>query len=143
MARTLTVNLSDAQADRLDRYAKAHGAPPDETARRLVDEALRAADHPDIEFRDSAGRRRACIRGSSLAVWEVVMLARERGDSAESTAAHLGWPVQRVDAALDYARDYPDEVLAALSENESFDADTLRALLPHVRVIDVDVSDLP
>jgi len=142
MARTLTVHLSDAQADRLDRYAKAHGAPPDETARRLVDEALRAADYPDIEFRNSAAGRRACVRGSSLAVWEVVMLARDRGDDAEATAAHLGWPIQRVHAALDYAREYSDEVLGALSDNESFEAESLRELLPNVRVNDIDMSDL-
>lgn len=143
MARTLTVHLSDEQADRLDRYAKAHGVLPEETARRPVDEALRAVDHPDIEFRDSAAGRRACVRGSSLAVWEIVMLARERGDNAEATAAYLGWPIQKVHAALDYARAYPDEVWAALRENESFDADSLRALLANVRVIDIDVSDLP
>ena len=99
------------------------------------------ADYPEIEFRDSAAGRRACVRGSSLAVWELVMLVRERGDNAEATAAHLGWPIQKVTAVLDYARAYSDEVFAALRENDVFDADSIRAMLPNVRVIDIDMSD--
>ena len=99
------------------------------------------ADHPAIEFRDSVVGRQAYLRGSTLAVWEVVMLVRERKNDAEATAAYLGWPVARVEAALRYAAAYPEEIDAALRENMAVDVDALRRLLPGTQVIDIDVAD--
>ena len=78
MARTLTMHLSDAQAERLERFARDRNADLEQTGVRLIDEALRMGDHPASEFRDSVVGRQAYLRGSSLAVWEIVMLVRER-----------------------------------------------------------------
>ena len=141
MARTLTMHLSDAQAERLERFARDRNADPEQTGVRLIDEALRMADHPTIEFRDSVVGRQAYLRGSTLAVWEVVMLVRERKNDAEVTAAYLGWPVARVAAALRYAAAYPEEIEAALRENRAVDVDALRRLLPGTHVIDMDMAD--
>ncbi len=107
---------------------------------RLLDEALRVREHPAIEFRDSVVGRQTSVRGSSLAVWEVAMLARERKNDEHATATHLGWSHPRVEAALRYAAAYPDEIDAALQENDAFDADTLRRLLPSLEIVDVDVA---
>src|SRR5437763_4994928 len=98
VTRTLTMHLSDAQAERLERFARDRNADLEQTGVRLLDEALRMADHPAIEFRDSVVGRQAYLRGSTLAVWEVVMLARERKNDAQVTAAYLGWSVARVEA---------------------------------------------
>ena len=141
MARALTMHLSDAQAERLERFARDRNADLEQISIRLIDEALRMADHPAIEFRDSAVGRQAYLRGSSLAVWEVVMLVRERKNDAEARAAYLGWPVARVEAALRYAAAYPEEIEAALRETMAVDADALRRLLPGTQVIDIDVGD--
>jgi uncharacterized protein (DUF433 family) len=140
MARTLTMHLSDAQAERLERFARDRNADLEQTGVRLIDEALRMADHPAIEFRDSVVRRQAYLRGSTLAAWEVVMLVRERKNDAEATAAYLGWPVARVEAALRYAAAYPEEIEAALRETMAFDADALRHLLPGTQVIDMHMD---
>ena len=99
------------------------------------------ADHPAIEFRDSVVGRQAYLRGSTLAVWEVVMLVRERKNDAEATAAYLGWPVARVEAAFRYAAAYPEEIEAALRETMAVDADALRRLLPGTQVIDIHMDD--
>lgn len=135
------IHITDAQAERLERLARKRNADIEETGIRLIDEALRTADHPDIEFRDSVVDRQAYLLGSSLAVWEIVMLARERKNDAEATATYLGWPVTRVEAALRYADAYPEDIEAALRENMALDADALRRLLPGIRVIDIDMTD--
>ncbi|HZS88368.1 MAG TPA: transcriptional regulator [Chloroflexota bacterium] len=141
MSRTVTLYFSDAQAERLERFARDHNADIAETGVRLIDEALRLADHPDIEIRDSAVGRQAYVRGSTLAVWEVAMLARERQHDVETTAAYLGWPVARVQAVLRYAAAYPEEIDTALRENETFDAAALRRLLPQTQVVDIPMAD--
>jgi len=141
MTRTLTMRFSDAQAERLERFARDRSADLEQTAVRLIDEALRMADHPTIEFRDSVVGRQAYLRGSTLAVWEVVMLVRERKNDAEATATYLGWPGARVEAALRYAAAYPEEIEAALRETMAFDADALRHLLPGTQVIDIPMDD--
>lgn len=143
MARIVTLHFSDAQAKRLERFARDRHADLAETGVRLIDEALRSADHPDIEFRDSVVGRQAYMRGSTLAVWEVVMLARERKNDADSTAAYLGWQAARVQAALNYAATYPQEIDVALRENDTFDVEKVRHLLPEVRVIDIALADTP
>lgn len=58
MARSVTVRLSDAQAERLERFARDHNADIAEVGVRLIDEALRGSEHPAIEFRDSVVERR-------------------------------------------------------------------------------------
>jgi uncharacterized protein (DUF433 family) len=119
---------------------RARHADVAQTGVRLLDEALRMAEHPEIEFRDSVVGRQSYIHGSSLTVWEVVMLARERKNDESATATYLGWPRPRVEAALRYAAAYPDEIEAALHENAAFDADTLRLLLPNIQIVDVDTD---
>ena len=141
MTRTLTLRFSDAQAERLERFARDRNADLEQTVVRLIDEALRMADHPAIAFRDAVVGRQAYLRGSTLAVWEVVMLVRERKNDAEATAAYLGWPVARVEAALRYAAAYPEEIEAALRETMAVDADALSRLLPGTQVIDMHMDD--
>ncbi|HVC81365.1 MAG TPA: hypothetical protein VNL35_12795, partial [Chloroflexota bacterium] len=121
------------------RLARRLGYSRGETGARLIEEALRMSEFSFIEFRDSIVGRQAYMQGSSLAVWEVVMLAHERGDDPVKTAAHLGWPVPRVQAALNYADAYGDEIEAALLDNASYDAAMIRRLLPQTRVMDLTV----
>jgi hypothetical protein len=101
----------------------------------LLDEGLRMSNYPYIEFRDSMVGRQAYVSGSSLAVWEVVLIAREfsEGDRVAATAEYLGWPAPRVQAALRYAEDYAEEIGAALADNDSYDYARLARELPGAR----------
>lgn len=85
-----------------------------------------------IEFRDTTAGRQACIQGSSLAVWEVVLIARSHKNIPEVVAKHLRWPEAKVRAALNYARAFPKEIESALSENSSMDFGKLSRMLPHM-----------
>ena len=134
MAKAMTIELPDDQAERLQRLARRLGRTQEEAGARLIDEALRAAEFALITFRDSAAGRQAYIQGAGLAVWEVMMLLRDRGGDVQETAVYLDWPVIRVQAAANYAAAFPAEIEAALADNDSYDEHKLRAMLPRTRV---------
>ncbi len=101
-----------------------------ETAALLLVEKLREEEFPFIEFRASPSGRLACVKGTGLAVWEVVLVARHLGMDARRVAEHLGWPEERVRAALAYAEAYPEEVEPLVEEAEAATFQRLRRMLP-------------
>jgi uncharacterized protein (DUF433 family) len=82
-----------------------------------------------IDFRDSAAGQ-ACIQGSSLAVWEVVLVVRSYKHDLTATAKHLRWPVAKVETAVNYAEAFPDEIDQALVDNNALDFTALKRVLP-------------
>jgi hypothetical protein len=127
---TIDIELPDDQAARLDRFARSVSKTPREATAQLIDEGLRHAEFPAVEFRDSPLGRQAFVAGSSLAVWEAVMVAECYELNPAHTAKHLRWPPARVEQILAYARNYPDEIARALAENRAITPEHLRALLP-------------
>jgi hypothetical protein len=101
--------------------AKRHGWTPSDTSARLVEEGLRRSEFAFIDFRDSPVGRQAYIQGSTLAVWELVMLARGYKGRISAAARHLRWPEARVQAAMNYAEAFPDEIEEAMGQNRATD----------------------
>ena len=130
MSRVLSLRLRDTQMERLGRLARRLGRTPSETGALLLEEALRMAEFGHITFRNSPVGRQAYVLGTSLAVWEVVMVARWHAGDAQRTATYLRWPLVRVQAALQYAAAYPDELEAAIADNEAYDFETAKRMLP-------------
>ena len=93
-------------------------------------------DFAGIEFRDTGIGRQAYLRGTRLAVWMVALVARDFGDDGAAVAAHLGLTAAEVALARAYAGAYPDEIAAAIADNEAA-SDRLAALLPPDQVIEV------
>jgi hypothetical protein len=141
MSRVITIRLQEAQAERLTRLARRLGYSQGQAGARLIEEALRMSEFALVDFRDSPVGRQAYIQGSSLAVWEVIMLLRERGDNVVATATYLGWPVLRVQAATNYAEAYVDEIDAAIADNAAQTETVLRRMLPQMQVIGVDMTE--
>lgn len=83
-----------------------------------------------VELRGTAVGRQAFLQGSTLAVWEVVSLARTYSGDAAAVAKHLGWPVVKVQAAFNYAAAYPDEISEAIAKNDAADLASLKHQLP-------------
>ena len=89
---------------------------------RLVDEALRAREHPLITFKDGPAGRRARVVGGPD-VWEIIGAVRSvraaepeiASDEVLAVVAETsGVPMPFVRAALAYWGDYPEEVDAFL-----------------------------
>lgn len=136
----ISMRLPQKSGRRLKRLAASHGWTPSDASARLVEEGLRRADFAFIDFRDSASGRQAYLQGSSLAVWEVVLLAREYAGSVTRVAKHLRWPAAKVQAALNYASAFPEEIEPAMAEQNEADFKSLSRLLPQLRDFPVGKS---
>ena len=90
-----------------------------------------------IDLRESPIGRQAYVQGSTLAVWEVVLVAQDFNLDADRTAEHLGWRTPRVRAALNYAAAHPDEIAVAIAENDAVDLGTLSRLVPTTTPFDL------
>jgi len=114
---------------RLKRMATRHGWTASDASARLVEEGLRRAEFAFIDFRDSVVGRQAYIQGSTLAVWEIIMLVQSYQGDVSAAAEHLGWPEVKVQAAANYAEAFFGEIDTALREND-MGFDRLKRMLP-------------
>ena len=126
----ISMRLPAESGKRLKRMANRHGWTASDASARLVEEGLRRAEFAFIDFRDSPAGRQACIQGSSLAVWEVMLLIRSYKSDAAAVARHLRWPQAKVSAASNYAEAFPHEIDTALAENEATGFPALQRMLP-------------
>jgi hypothetical protein len=126
----ISMRLPMESGKRLKRIANQHGWTPSDASARLVEEGLRRSEFAFIDFRDSPAGRQGYIQGSTLAVWEVMLLLRSYKADASAVARHLRWPEAKVRAAVNYAAAFPQEIEEALSENDATDFETLKRMLP-------------
>jgi hypothetical protein len=126
----ISMRLPTESGNRLRRMANRHGWTPSDASARLVEEGLRRSEFAFIDFRDSLAGRQAYIQGSTLAVWEVSLLVHSFGGNVSAVARHLQWPQARVQAAINYAKAFPEEVESAVSENAATDFEALKRRLP-------------
>ena len=96
----LSMRLSVESGKRLKRFANRRGWIPSDASARLVEEDLRRSEFAFIDFRDSAAGRQACIQGSTLAVWEIMLLVRSYKGNVPALAKHLRWPEAKVQAPV-------------------------------------------
>src|SRR5215831_6984146 len=129
----ISMRLPAESGNRLKRMATRHGWTPSDTSARLVEEGLRRSEFAFIDFRDSAAGRQACIQGSTLAVWEILLLVRSYKEDVAAVAKHLQWQEAKVQAAINYAEAFPEEIEQALSENSAADFNALKRMLPGAR----------
>src|ERR1035438_3736651 len=126
----LSMRLPLESGQRLKRMANQHGWTPSDASARLVEEGLLRSEFAFIDFRDSPAGRQAGLQGSSLAVWEVILLVRSYKGNSAAVAKHLQWPEAKVRAAVNYAQAFPAEIEQAIAENDRVDFKTLQRMLP-------------
>lgn len=103
----------------LKEEAARYREPVRTVAERMLDESVRMARFPGITFIDRpAGRDAVVIGRPRLSIWMVVLAVR--GSSSRPAAAKsLSLDVGTVDAAMAYAKAYPDEIEQKIVENEA------------------------
>jgi hypothetical protein len=126
----ISMRLPAESGNRLKRMASRHGWTASDASARLVEEGLRRTEFAFVDFRDSAAGRQAYIQGSSLAIWEIVLLVESYEGGVAGVAAHLKWPEAKIRAAVNYARAFPQEIDAALAENNATGFEELKRMLP-------------
>jgi hypothetical protein len=126
----ISMRLPEASGKRLKRMANRHGWTASDASARLVEEGLRRSEFGFIDFRDSPAGRQACLQGSTLAVWEVMLLANSYGMNVSAVAEHLNWPRGKVQAAINYAAAFPEEINEAIAENHAVGFEVMKRMLP-------------
>lgn len=126
----ISMRIPKESGQRLKRMASRHGWTPSDASARLVEEGLRRSEFAFLDFRDSPAGRQAYLQGSTLAVWELMLLVRSYKSDISAVAKHLRWPEAKVQAAVNYAEAFPDEIVAAISENRATGFEQLRRMLP-------------
>lgn len=107
----MTLRLPIEVARGVERLASRFGHKPAQLGVRLVEEGLRRRSHPQIDLRDTAAGRVAYIGGTRFAVYWAAR-AIQAGQTPEQFAKQYALPVERVRAALAYARAFPQEIEA-------------------------------
>lgn len=115
-SHVLSLRLKTDQMERLQKLARRADRRPSELAAKLIEEALRMAEFPHIEFRDTIIGRQAYIKGSRIAPWFLAMLARDYDRDIEQIAAHLNWPTHKVEGGLAYVEAFRAEIEADIAE---------------------------
>lgn len=108
---TQVMSLRLKEAERLNRFARRHQQRPRDSLSTILEEPLRAAEFPRVQFRDTIRRREAHVVGTSTAVWEIAWLAQPYDRDADRIASHLEWPSRCQPLA-----GYPHEMADALAD---------------------------
>lgn len=96
----------------LQKIARRFGTNPSTLGADYVTEGVRTTLHPGIEFRQTPAGRMAYVRGVRLAVWLVVETVQDCGGDVEKAARLLRQPPLLLQAALVYAKAFPEEIAA-------------------------------
>jgi predicted alpha-1,6-mannanase (GH76 family) len=126
----ISMRLPAESGKRLKRMANRHGWTASDASARLVEEGLRRSEFGFIDFRDSPAGRQAYVQGSTLAVWEVMLLVHSYKKDVSAVARHLKWPEVKVHAVVNYAKAFSGEINEAMAENDATDFETLKRMLP-------------
>ena len=129
----ISMRLPAESGKRLKRMARRHGWTASDASARLVEEGLRRSEFAYIDFRDSAAGRQAYMQGSRLAVWQVAELLRGYKQNAETVAKHLEWPLEKVQAAVNYIEAFPEEIAEQLADYDAIDFAALKRMLPNLQ----------
>jgi len=118
MTRPRSFRFAASLLAALEERARDRGETASAVAERYLEEAIRAADHPGVLFRDGPAGRRAAVAGGPD-VWEIVGSFLAEGSDASAAADYLSLPVGLVNVAVGYYAEYPEEVNAWLERNQA------------------------
>ncbi len=126
----VSMRLPAESGKRLKRMANRHGWTPSDAVRAWWRKACadRNLDSSTFEIRPAG--RQAYLQGSTLAVWEVMLLVHSYKKDVSAVARHLKRPEVKVQAAVNYAGAFPGEINQAMAENDATDFETLKRMLP-------------
>ena len=96
---------------------------------QFIEESMREAEFSSIEFRDSVMGRLAYMKDSNLAVWEVIMIAKDHNMDAVHVTDYFERPHAWVNAAFNYYEAYPDEIDPLVEDCQSMTFEKLKRLL--------------
>lgn len=125
-AEPFSIRLSRATDEIVIREARRTRRSKGAVVEALAEEALRARRFAGIAFRGADSDRRPWVIGTALDVWEVASASRSFGSPAEMAGA-TDLTEAQIRLALAYHAEYPEEIDAAIADNERPLAELQRA----------------
>lgn len=135
----LSLRLPSIEKSRLEKLARRAGRSVGDLAARMVIEGRRREDFPWIDFRETPAGRMAYLQGTRVQIWWLARLARQ--SKPEAIAKCLKLPLVQVQAGLNYAAAFPEEIEAAIRDYEETTVEDLKRQLPGLEV--VEASETP
>lgn len=138
MSQILSLRIPDQMAERLDRFARrlGNGMTRTKAGVMLLEESLREAEFAFVEYRDSPIGRQPYMKGSGLAIWEVIMIARHYDLDAERMTQDYPYPVENIKAAIHFYEAYQDEIDQAIEDNH-IGYEAMKRLLPNLQLFEI------
>ena len=138
MSHILSLQIPDQMVEQLDRFALrlGNGMARTKAGIMLLDESLREAEFSLVEYRDSPIGRQPYMKGSGLAIWEVIMIAQQFGMDAERIAQDYKYPVEQIEAVFHFYEAYREEIDQAIEDNQ-IGYEAMQRLLPTIRLFEV------
>ena len=139
MTQVLSIRLQDDQVRRLKNFARRSGKSQSETAAQYIEEGMRENEYTNIEFRDSTIGRLAYMRDSNLAVWEVILIAKDHSMNTERLSTYFRRPNSWVNSAIYYYQSFSTEIDQIIADCQAMTFDKLKRLLPGLETSDNSV----
>jgi hypothetical protein len=138
MSQILSLRVPDQMSERLERFARRQGNGMTRTKAGvlLLEESLREAEFAYVEYRDSAIGRQPYLKGTGLAVWEMIMIARDYQFDAERIAQDYHYPVELVQAAFHFHEAHREEIDQAVEDN-NIGYEAMKRQLPGLKLLTV------
>jgi hypothetical protein len=134
MSQVVSIRLKDEQVERLKRFARWSGKSQSEMGAQFIEESMRQTEYALIEFRGSTRGRLAYMKGSNLAVWEVIMIARDHDFDVERLMVYFRRPKAWIKTALNYYEAFPAEIDALIADNDAMTPEKLKRILPQLEI---------
>lgn len=138
MSQILSLRIPDHMAERLDRFARrlGNGMTRTKASVMLLEESLQESEFSFLEYRDSPIGRQPYMKGSGLAIWEVIMIARSYEMHAERIAKDYPYPVDSVKDAIHFYEAHREEIDQAIEDN-NIGYGAMKRLLPNIRLVEI------
>ncbi len=133
----VTARIDPGDKSRLARHARRAGRSESDLVASFIHEALEQKEFAFIEFRDSPLGRQPYLKGSRLAVWQVMHLAKGHDHDPAKVADYFEKPLPFIQAAFNYAEAHPEEIAQAIADHEAIDFEQLKRTLPGIEKVSI------
>lgn len=101
---------------------------PSDLLAEYAEEIVRRHRFCHIEFRDTPSGRMAYVEGTRTGVWLIADLVRQHSGDTKRVAQLHEWPENKIRAAVNYARAFPDEIEPLIEQARATGEEELRRL---------------
>jgi hypothetical protein len=111
-SKPISLRVPESVMRDLEQLARRFGTTPGTLAADYLTQGVRSATYPSIEFRHTPAGRIAYLRGVRLPVWLALETIEDYRGDVEQAARLLRLPLLLLQAALVYAKQFPEEISA-------------------------------